>query len=338
MGESWLITGGAGFIGSNFLRMALDRTDAQLVVLDALTYAGNIENIADILTSPRIKFIKGNICDHALVTSIFSDYGIEKVIHFAAESHVDRSILGPKIFIQTNIDGTFTLLEAARAAWKRNEGLFLQIGTDEVFGALEPNDRPFNEESPYKPSSPYSASKASADHLVRAWHHTFGLPTIVSNCSNNYGPWQYPEKMIPLMILNALEGKELPVYGDGLQVRDWIHVEDHCDALLTVLEKGKPGETYAIGGNCEKANIDVVRAICDAVDSQLKRPKQTSRGLIRYVNDRPGHDRRYAVDNFKARAELGWWPMRDFEMSLADLVQWYVERKAWANAIRAKRI
>ncbi|HEY4485575.1 MAG TPA: dTDP-glucose 4,6-dehydratase [Nitrospiria bacterium] len=334
--SAWLITGGAGFIGSNFVRMAAARTEARLVILDALTYAGNLANISDLLRPPRVEFVKGDICDGPLVMRLFETHSVTHVIHFAAESHVDRSILGARPFIRTNIEGTFTLLEAARNSWKNPDGMrFLHVSTDEVYGSLGPKDPPFNENTPYRPNSPYSASKAAADHLVRAWHHTYGLPTIISNCSNNYGPWQFPEKLIPLMILNALEGKELPVYGDGLQVRDWLHVADHCEALLQILERGRVGETYTVGGNNGRANLDVVHAICDTVDDVKERPSGNSRKLIRHVKDRPGHDRRYSIDSSKLRNETGWMPRHVFEKALADVVAWYIEHTGWADSVRS---
>src|SRR5579863_4240523 len=286
---AWLITGGAGFIGCNFVRLALP-TAPKLVVLDALTYAGNLSNLSGLLDSPKLTFVRGDICDADLVTRLFREHGITHVIHFAAESHVDRSILGSAPFVRTNVLGTHTLLEAARTAWgNTTQGRrFLHVSTDEVFGTLAPDDPPFRETAAHRPNSPYAASKAGADHLVRAWFHTYGLPTLTSNCSNNFGPWQFPEKLIPLMILNALEEKPLPVYGDGKQVRDWLHVQDHCEALLTVLERGVPGETYVVGGNNERTNLDIVQAICDAVDGQERRATGTTRKLIRHVTDRPG--------------------------------------------------
>ncbi len=336
MTSTWLVTGGAGFIGTNFVRAAHNSTSAELVILDLLTYAGNLANLEGLLSSPRIKFIKGDICDAALIQDIFKRHDISKVVHFAAESHVDRSILGAAPFIKTNIEGTFTLLEAARRAWTEQNGrLFLHVSTDEVYGSLGPSDKPFDESSPYRPNSPYSASKAASDHLARAWHKTYGLPVVISNCTNNYGPWQFPEKLIPLMILNALEGKELPVYGDGLQVRDWIQVEDHCEALLAILEKGKAGETYAISGNNERSNIDIVNNICDAVDDLQKKPRGTSKKLIRSVKDRPGHDRRYAIDSSKVQRELGWKPDHMLENELPKLAKWYIEHKKWADDIRS---
>ena len=335
--STWLITGGAGFIGSNFVWMAARRASAKLVVLDSLTYAGNIANIAELMDSGAVVFVHGDIRDAELLTTLFAEYDFERVIHFAAESHVDRSILGPDAFIQTNINGTYQLLEAARGAWRESHTgrLFVHVSTDEVYGSLAPHEAPFTESSLYRPNSPYSASKAAADHLARAWFHTYGLPVVVTNCSNNFGPWQFPEKLIPLMILNAVDGLELPVYGDGLQVRDWLHVEDHCDALHAVIAGGKPGETYVIGGENEKRNIDIVRAICTAVDETLGRSPGTSVKLIRSVPDRLGHDRRYAIDPAKIRTELGWKPKKTFENTLMDVVRWYLDSAIWAKEIRS---
>ncbi len=336
MTESWLITGGVGFIGSNFVRLSAQRKRERLIILDALTYAGNLENIGDLLDPSRVIFIKGDICDHLLVSRIFQEYKIDKVIHFAAESHVDRSILGPSPFIKTNIEGTYNLLECARSSWKERTGpLFLHVSTDEVFGMLGSHDSPFTEDSVYKPRSPYSASKASADHLVLAWHHTFGLPVVITNCSNNYGPRQFPEKLIPLTILNSLEDKPIPVYGDGLQVRDWIHVEDHCRALFQVIEKGKRGETYLIGSHSERNNLEVINQICDLVDEILNRAQGSSRKLITPVKDRPAHDRRYAINSQKIRKELGWKPVFSFEEGLRDVVRWYSENRSWADRVRS---
>jgi len=334
--SAWLITGGAGFIGANFVRMAA-ATDAELVVLDALTYAGNVANLADLIDGGRVTFVRGDIRDDELVQQLFTRYRFDRVAHFAAESHVDRSILGPRPFIHTNVEGTLVLLEAARAAWASDaqDKLFLHVSTDEVFGSLEPDDPAFTEASPYRPSSPYSASKAAADHLARAWHHTFGLPVVVSNCSNNYGPLQFPEKLIPLMILNAIDGRELPVYGDGRQVRDWLHVEDHCRALMLLLNRGRPGQTYVIGGDCERANIDIVRRICAEVDRLAGRPAGTSAALVRHVTDRPGHDRRYAMNAARMKAEFGWQPHHSLNDSLAAVVRWYHDHRAWADAIRS---
>ena len=333
---AWLVTGGAGFIGCNFVRLALPKAP-KIVVLDALTYAGNLANLAGLLDSPNLTFVRGDIGDAELVTRIFREHDIRHVIHFAAESHVDRSILGSAPFVRTNVLGTHTLLEAARAAWDGafQDRRFLHVSTDEVFGTLAPDDPPFRETTPHRPNSPYAASKAGADHLVRAWFHTYGLPTLISNCSNNFGPWQFPEKLIPLTILNALERKPLPVYGDGKQVRDWLHVQDHCEALLSILERGVPGETYVVGGNNERTNLEIVHTICDAVDSQDGRPSGTTRDLIRHVTDRPGHDRRYAIAPEKIRSELGWSASYPFGRALSELVTWYREHRAWADDIRS---
>lgn len=333
----WLVTGAAGFIGSNFVRLACAVAGARLVVLDALTYAGNLENIADLVEDGRVGFHRGDICDAVLVAELFARYRFDRIVHFAAESHVDRSILGAGPFIRTNIQGTAVLLDAARASWQgcADGRLFLHVSTDEVFGSLEPGDAPFTEQSPYRPNSPYSASKAAADHLVRAWQHTYGLPAIISNCSNNYGPWQFPEKLIPLTILNAFDGRELPVYGDGLQVRDWLHVEDHCRALLAILERGRVGGTYVVGGSCERANIEIVRRIAAEVDSLIGQPAGTSARLVRHVNDRPGHDRRYAMNAALLQRELGWRPRHDIESALPAVVRWYWENRAWADSIRS---
>lgn len=335
--SAWLITGGAGFIGSSFVRLVLEKTEHPIVILDALTYAGNLANLSDVLDEPRVTFVKGDICDVECVDRLFAEHTIDAVIHFAAESHVDRSILGPTAFLKTNIDGTYTMLDAARRAWDGAfEGRrFLHVSTDEVYGTLGPDDPPFTEETPYRPNSPYSASKASADHLARAWHHTYGLPVLISNCSNNYGPWQFPEKLIPLFTLNALENKPLPVYGDGMQIRDWLHVQDHCEALLTILEKGTLGETYVIGGDNEQPNLEIIRRICEAVDAQLQRAPGTTSQLITYVKDRPGHDRRYAIDATKLKTELGWTPRFSFDEALPEVVRWYIEHLDWASDIRS---
>jgi len=335
--SGWLITGGCGFIGSNFVRLAAARRLGPLLVLDALTYAGNLANIVDLLDGGQVSFVRGNVRDSALLAQLFARHDLSHVVHFAAESHVDRSILGPKPFLETNVDGTFALLEAARTAWNGAAGrrLFLQVSTDEVFGSLAPDEPPFDERSPYRPNSPYAASKAAADHLARAWRHTFGLPVAVANCSNNYGPWQFPEKLIPLMILNAIDGKELPVYGDGQQVRDWLHVEDHCEALLAILAGGRAGATYAIGGGDECPNLAIVSAICAEVDRQLGRPAGTADRLIRHVADRPGHDRRYAIDAAQIARELGWRPRHRLLPALPGLIRWYRDHRAWAEAIRS---
>lgn len=332
---TWLITGGAGFIGANFVRMAADGPADTIVVLDALTYAGNFANISPVVDGRRVQFHKGDICDAALVDRLFATYRFDCVVHFAAESHVDRSILGPQPFLHTNIEGTYVLLEAVRRAWQ-GEGSrrFIHVSTDEVFGDLAPDDPPFTEKTPYRPSSPYAASKAAADHLVRAWQRTHGLPAIIINSGNNYGPWQFPEKLIPLMILNAIEGRALPVYGDGQQVRDWLHVSDHCRAIRAVIENGEIGRTYLVGGENPRANLDVVRRICHAVDAELARAPGTSEKLIRHVRDRPGHDRRYALDSSLLRMTLGWRPIEEFETALPSLVRWYLQHKEWTDAVR----
>lgn len=331
-----LVTGGCGFIGSNFIRIALAQlADCRLVNLDKLTYAGNPANLVDVATDPRYRFVQGDICDADLVQRLFSEESFDTVVHFAAESHVDRSITGPAAFIQTNVFGTFTLLEAARKAWQGGAGQrFLHVSTDEVYGSLGEAGF-FTESTPFDPRSPYSASKASSDHLVSAYFHTYGLPTLITNCSNNYGPYHFPEKLIPLIIHNALMGKELPVYGDGKQVRDWLYVEDHCRAILRVLGAGKLGETYNIGGNNEKQNLEVVQTICDLLDAKVGRlAEETSRrSLIRFVKDRPGHDRRYAIDAGKIRRELGWEPEVTFEEGIRRTIDWYLEHGDWVAAI-----
>jgi dTDP-glucose 4,6-dehydratase len=332
---AWLITGGAGFIGSNFIHMAAESDVETIVVLDALTYAGNVANIADLIETHRVRFRKGDICDAELVEELFATYRFGCVVHFAAESHVDRSILGPQPFFRTNIEGTYVLIEAARKAWQgRTDCRFIHVSTDEVFGDLAPNDPPFTEGSPYRPSSPYAASKASADHLVRAWQRTYGFPAIITNCGNNYGPWQFPEKLIPLMILNAVEGRELPVYGDGLQVRDWLHVFDHCRAIRYVIDRGQVGQTYLVGGENPVTNLEVVRQICRVVDAELGFSPGKAEKLIRHVTDRPGHDRRYSVDPSFLRTSLGWCAREDFKTALPVLVSWYLEHKDWTDAVR----
>lgn len=332
-----LVTGGAGFIGSNFIHHMLDREQEidLLVNLDLLTYAGNLENLKAVEDDPRYVFVQGDIRDTDLVNRLFNQYDIDTVVHFAAESHVDRSITDPQIFLTTNILGTQTLLEAAKDHWNLEPGnkysrayregvRYLQVSTDEVYGALGKTGL-FTENTPLSPNSPYSASKASADFFVRAYHETFGLPVNITRCSNNYGPYQFPEKLIPLMIHYALKDKPLPVYGDGMQIRDWLHVEDHCSALAAVLEKGKPGEIYNVGGNNEKANIEIVRLILDA----LGKPES----LISYVQDRPGHDRRYAIDNTKITTELGWSPRHTFDEGMRGTIQWYLEHQGWVEHI-----
>ena len=335
-----IVTGAAGFIASNFVLDWLRACDEPIIGLDALTYAGNPENLASLQGDGRYGLVQGDIADTALVTELFSQYAPRAVVNFAAESHVDRSIHGPEAFIQTNIVGTFRLLEASRAyfntldARAKSAFRFLHISTDEVYGSLGANDPAFSETHHYEPNSPYSASKASSDHLVRAFHHTYGLPVLTTNCSNNYGPFQFPEKLIPLMIHNALAGKPLPVYGDGQNVRDWIHVSDHCEAVRRVLESGRVGETYNIGGQSEMKNIDVVHALCDALDAAHPRADGSSyRALIEFVKDRPGHDRRYAIDNAKIERELQWTPRESFKSGLAKTVQWYLENPAWVEHV-----
>jgi dTDP-glucose 4,6-dehydratase len=336
-----LITGGCGFIGSNFVRHTLEHyKEYRLINLDKLTYAGNPGNLTDIENSPRYRFVKGDIGDADLVQKIFAEEKIDTVVHFAAESHVDRSITGPAEFIRTNILGTFTLLEAAREAWLKNgdsagkEYRFLHVSTDEVYGSLGETGA-FQETTAYDPRSPYSASKASSDHLVSAYFHTYGLPTLITNCSNNYGPYQFPEKLIPLVINNALQGKALPVYGDGKNVRDWLYVIDHCEAILTVLHKGKTGETYNIGGNSEKQNIEIVSTICDILDEKvgLLPGEKARRSRGTYVKDRAGHDRRYAIDATKIRTELGWTPQVNFADGMRKTVEWYLDHQAWIASV-----
>jgi len=335
--NSILVTGGAGFIGANFVRRCSTESGYRIVVLDALTYAGNLANLTDLIDEDRIAFHRGDICDAELVNRLFAEHAFDRVIHFAAETHVDRSILGPEEFLRTNVQGTYVLLEAARTAWQNqlDSTLFLHVSTDEVYGSLGPSDAPFDELSPYRPNSPYSASKAAADHLVRAWHHTFGLRTVISNCSNNYGPMQFPEKLIPLFVLNALESRELPVYGDGLQVRDWLHVHDHCEALLLLLAKGRAGETYVVGGNNERTNMEIIHTVCDVVDAQRGSAAGSARKLIRHVKDRPGHDRRYAINANKIRSELGWAPAHEFDDGIRETVQWLSANREWSEAIRS---
>ncbi|MGE5616960.1 MAG: dTDP-glucose 4,6-dehydratase [Bacillota bacterium] len=335
-----LVTGGAGFIGSNFVLEWMAHAGEPVVNLDKLTYAGNLANLASLAGDARHRFVRGDIDDAELLARLFAEHAPRAVVHFAAESHVDRSIQGPAPFIETNLVGTFRLLEAARAAWERLEGeareafRFVHVSTDEVYGSLGASDRAFSETTPYAPNSPYAASKAGSDHLVRAYHHTYGFPAITTNCSNNYGPYQFPEKLIPLAISNALDARPIPVYGDGQQVRDWLYVADHCEALRVVLAKGKPGETYNIGGNAERRNIDVVHALCDAL--QEARPRAGGyRELIQFVKDRPGLDRRYAIDASKLRASLGWKPRESFESGLARTVRWYLEHAEWVAQVKS---
>ena len=335
-----LVTGGAGFIGSNFVLEWLQQAGARSVTLDALTYAGNPANLAQLKGDDRHVLVRGDIADRALLGRLLREHKVRAVVNFAAESHVDRSILGPGAFVQTNIVGTFALLEEARAYWgdlrgrDRDEFRFLHVSTDEVYGTLGAADAPFTERTAYAPNSPYAASKASADHLVRAYHHTYGLPTLTTNCSNNYGPYQFPEKLIPLVILNALAGKPLPVYGDGQQVRDWLYVSDHCAAIRRVLEAGRPGETYNIGGGAERANLDVVRKICSLLDGFRPKAGAKHDDLITFVTDRPGHDRRYAIDYSKIGAELGWGPGESFESGLERTVRWYLDQADWVHGVQ----
>jgi len=334
-----LVTGGAGFIGSNFVLQEVRDETVSIVNLDKLTYAGNLRNLESVAENQRYEFIHGDIADRELIRRLFAEQRPSAIVHFAAESHVDRSIRGPDEFIRTNINGTFALLEEARAYWaglgepERGQFRFLHVSTDEVYGSLGPDDAPFCETTAYAPNSPYAASKAASDHLVRAYHHTYGLPTLTTNCSNNYGRFQFPEKLIPLMILNARDGKPLPVYGDGKNVRDWLYVEDHCEAIATVLTRGKPGETYNIGGWNEKPNIEIVQMICDLVDKMSPRGGQSRRELITFVKDRPGHDRRYAMDARKIERELGWKPKETFESGLAKTVRWYLENERWVRDV-----
>jgi dTDP-glucose 4,6-dehydratase len=334
-----LVTGGAGFIGSCFVRLAVGECLASVINLDNLTYAGNIDSLGEIAKNPRYRFHQADIADSAAVKRIFEEFRPTAVVHFAAESHVDRSIDDPGAFVRTNVQGTFTLLDAARRYFvalseeQKAAFRFLHVSTDEVYGSLGPTGA-FSETSPYDPSSPYSASKAASDHFARAYFRTFGLPVLVTNCSNNYGPCQFPEKLIPLMILNALEGKPLPVYGDGGNVRDWLFVEDHCRALWKALREGTPGETYNIGGNCERSNLDVVRTICRIVDElRPDLPHRPCSSLITFVKDRPGHDRRYAINASKIRRELGWSPRFDFEEGIRLTVRWYLENKTWVERV-----
>lgn len=336
-----LVTGGAGFIGSNFIHYLLGAEPyLRIINLDLLNYAGNLENLKDLPDPARHTFIRGDICDSGLVQEIFHTYAIDTVVHFAAESHVDRSILGPGQFVQTNIVGTYTLLEAARQAWQIEKTVpegsthFHHVSTDEVFGTLKPGEPAWGETTPYAPNSPYAASKASSDHLVRAYFHTYGLPATITNCSNNYGPRQFPEKLIPLIILNAISGRPLPIYGDGMQIRDWLYVEDHCEAIWLVAKKGQVGETYNIGGNNQPANITIVKTICSILDElEPQSGGQSHEALIQYVKDRPGHDRRYAMDITKVSGELGWYPKQSLESGLLKTVEWYLSHPEWIEAV-----
>ena len=337
-----LVTGGAGFIGANFVLDWIAQTGEAVVNLDRLTYAGNLENLAALKDDPRHIFVRGNIGDAELVARLLEEHRPRAVVNFAAESHVDRSILGPEEFIQTNIVGSFRLLEAVRRYWSALEGeakggfRFLHVSTDEVYGSLSKSDPAFAEDNRYEPNSPYSASKAASDHLVRAWHHTYGLPVLTTNCSNNYGPFHFPEKLIPLMIVNALAGKPLPVYGDGQQVRDWLYVKDHCSAIRRVLEAGRPGETYNVGGWNEKPNLEIVHRVCELLDELKPRTDgQSYRTQIAHVADRPGHDRRYAIDARKIEAELGWRPAETFDSGIRKTVQWYLANGDWVARVQS---
>ena len=339
---SVLITGGAGFIGANFVLDWVAHTDETIVNLDKLTYAGNLESLASLKNNPRHVFVQGDIGDVALLPKLLAEHQPRAVLNFAAESHVDRSIHGPGEFIETNIVGTFRLLESVRGYWHglhaeaQSQFRFLHVSTDEVYGSLAPQDPAFTEHHPYEPNSPYSASKAASDHLVRAWHHTYGLPVVTTNCSNNYGPLHFPEKLIPLMIVNALAGKPLPVYGDGMQVRDWLYVKDHCSAIRRVLEGGRLGETYNVGGWNEKPNIEIVKTVCALLDELRPRADGASYTTqISYVKDRPGHDRRYAIDARKLEKELGWKPAETFETGIRKTVAWYLENTEWVAHVQS---
>ncbi|MFC2028399.1 dTDP-glucose 4,6-dehydratase [Chloroflexota bacterium] len=335
-----LITGGAGFIGSNFVRYLTRKEDGcKIVNLDNLTYAGSLDNLTDVIDSTRHIFVKGDISDESLVVEILREHDIDTVIHFAAESHVDRSIMGPMPFIQTNLVGTFTILEATRQIWIERSGFqgkrFHHVSTDEVYGTLEPDDTPFEESTPYDPRSPYSATKAGSDHLVRAYFHTYDMPITISNCSNNYGPYQFPEKLIPLVILNGLKGKALPIYGDGKQVRDWLFVEDHCEAIYKVISDGQTGETYNVGGGNQPANLEIVKMICELLDEYMPVSDKHEK-LIQFVPDRPGHDRRYAMDYSKIKSELGWTPRHDLSNGLRRTVEWYISNLDWVEKISSR--
>ena len=335
------VTGGAGFIGSNFVLDWLAQSSETVVNFDKLTYAGNLNNLASISDDPRHIFIQGDINDTTLLSQLFEQHKPRAVVHFAAESHVDRSIHNPGAFVTTNVSGTFSLLEAARAYWntlsdaERASFRFLHVSTDEVYGTLGADDAPFSETTPYAPNSPYSASKAASDHLVRSYHHTYGFPTLTTNCSNNYGGFHFPEKLIPLIISNARDGKALPIYGDGQQIRDWLYVSDHCTAIRRVLEAGRVGEVYNVGGWNEKANLEVVHTLCDILDKLTPKATGSYRDQITYVQDRPGHDRRYAIDARKIERELGWKPAETFESGIAKTVQWYMDNQEWVSNVQS---
>ena len=340
--KTYLVTGGAGFIGSNFILRQLKLPEVQIINLDLLTYAGNLMNLEAVRSEPRHVFVHGDIGDRKLVRDILDQYKPQAVINFAAESHVDRSIDGPEDFIRTNVLGTFHLLEEVRRYWnmlnaKAKENFrLLHVSTDEVYGSLDLESPAFTEQTPYAPNSPYSASKAASDHLVRAYHHTYGVPTLITNCSNNYGPRQFPEKLIPLVILNAIGGKSLPIYGDGRNIRDWLFVEDHCDALDIVLRKGRIGQTYNIGGKCEKTNLELVRTLCALLDDMRPHsPFAPHESLIKFVKDRPGHDKRYAIDCSKIEAELGWKPKESLESGLKKTIQWYLDNPEWISSVQS---
>jgi len=340
----FLVTGGAGFIGCNFVRALLQHDEfVRVWTLDALTYAGDRENLANLPDPARHSFVEGDICDRELVVELLREHDIDAIVHFAAETHVDRSIAGPEAFVRTNVQGTLSLLEAARKVWLRERGWgendcrFHHISTDEVYGSLNSEDPPFTEQTPYAPNSPYAASKAAADHLVRSYINTYDLPATLSNCSNNYGPHQYPEKLIPVVLLNALNGLPLPIYGDGQQIRDWLYVEDHAEALLQVLKDGKVGETYNVSAGVQITNLDLVETICGLLDEMVPgSPWAPHRNLIEFVEDRPGHDRRYAMDSRKIRNELGWQPRVKFESGLRRTIRWHLDHPAWIERIRAK--
>ena len=336
-----LVTGGAGFIGSNFVLDWLSSSDEPVLNLDVLTYAGNMENLDALVGDARHVFVRGDICDRALLDWLLCEHRPRALVHFAAESHVDRSILGPGTFMRTNVEGTFNLLEAARAYWsnlcsaERSEFRFHHVSTDEVYGSLDVDAPPFTEAHPYQPNSPYSASKAASDHLVRAWFQTYGLPVLTTHCSNNYGPFHFPEKLIPLMIVNALADKALPIYGDGLNVRDWLYVKDHCSAIRAVLARGRPGETYNIGGCNERTNRQIVDAVCALLDELRPDAAGPHRRLISFVTDRPGHDRRYAIDAHKIERELGWRPSETFDSGMRKTVQWYLGHEGWVSRVQS---
>lgn len=336
--KNLLVTGGAGFIGGNFVLGALRDSNCTVINLDKLTYAGNVDTLAAVADNPRHIFVQGDIGDRALVDRLLQEHRCDAVVNFAAESHVDRSIDGPAEFVQTNVVGTLTLLEGTLAYWRsldaplRDGFRFLHVSTDEVYGSLGPTGK-FSETTPYAPNSPYSASKAASDHLVRAFHHTYGLPVLTTNCSNNYGPFQFPEKLIPLMIQKALAEEPLPVYGDGLNVRDWLYVEDHCAAITAVLDRGRVGEVYNVGGDAEETNINVVHAICDVLDDLRPRTEGKYADLITYVKDRPGHDRRYAIDASKLQTELGWRPAHTFQEGMRQTISWYLDNEQWVQRI-----